>query len=171
MTIKVNISITAGGRLKPVASHTLAESHVSIGRDSDCTLPLEDTQKHVSRVHAELDAEDDVYLLTVVSKVNPVMVNGKRYMYGDRVALMYGDVLSVGLYKIEVLYPEDPALAAPPARAATPEPPSKSVPVAPAPIADAAEDMTYVPPAPKRSVPAAPPRRPPKPHWRASPKI
>ena len=106
MPITLNVSLTAGGRVKPVSSHTLDEAHISIGRDKECSLTLEDTQKHVSRVHADLDDEDGVYLMTVVSKVNPVIVNGKRYMYGERVALSDGDVMQVGLYKVEIVAPE-----------------------------------------------------------------
>ncbi len=137
MPIKVNVSLTAGGQLKPVSSRTLDEAHITIGRDKECSLTLEDAQKHVSRVHAKLDAEAGIYLMTVVSKVNPVMVNGKRHMYEERVALTDGDILTIGLYKLEILIPPVPAKTAPP-------PPPR--PAAPPPAAFA-EDMTYIPPA------------------------
>lgn len=141
MPIKVNVSLSAGGQLKPVASRTLDATHITIGRDKECSLTLEDTQKHVSRVHADLDLEAGTYFMTVVSKVNPVLVNGKRHMYGDRVALADGDMLTIGLYKLEVVMP--------PAKVAAPPPP---------PPADVAEDMTYIPPAPAEQ-PAEPPSR------------
>ena len=101
--IKVNISLNTGGQFKPVSSHTLHEKRITVGRDNDCTLTLEDTQKHVSRMHVELEEADGAYWMKVVSKVNPVIVNGKRYLSHDRVALAKGDQISVGLYKIEVV--------------------------------------------------------------------
>lgn len=145
MPIKIDISLSAGGRFKPVSSRTLAETHISIGRDKECSITLEDTQKHVSRVHAELDEDGGTYRLTVVSKVNPVIINGTRHMFGACVALADGDVVTVGLYKLEIL---------------TVALPAKPV-AAPAP---SAEDMTYIPSAaaaPQRPVtPSAAPQRP-----------
>jgi type VI secretion system FHA domain protein len=129
MPIKVNISISAGGRFKPVSSHTLHEKRVTVGRDKECTLTLEDTQKHVSRMHAEFEEKDGAYWLKVVSKVNPVMVNGKRHMFGDRVVMADGDHISIGLYKLEIVE----ARVAPPARI---EPPKHAD--------ERPEDITYV---------------------------
>lgn len=130
MPIKVNISISAGGRLKPVSSHTLHEKRITIGRDKECTLSLEDTQKHVSRTHAELEEQDGAYWMKVVSKVNPVVVNGKRFMYGERVGLKAGDHIGVGLYKLEVVE----AVVPPPAPKPAPRPKPEASP----------EDITYV---------------------------
>lgn len=160
MPIKVNVSLSAGGQLKPVSSRTLDGAHITIGRDKECSLCLEDAQKHVSRVHAELDEEAGTYYMTVVSKVNPVLVNGKRHMKGERVALAEGDVLTIGLYKLEVLLP--PAQAEPPpppAEDMTYIPPAPAEPPAPPPSAvpdDLSADMTYIPPGPQGS-PAPPP--------------
>ena len=40
---------------------------------------LEDPKKHVSRVHVELEEKyEGTFQLTVVSKVNPVFLNGKK---------------------------------------------------------------------------------------------
>lgn len=164
MPIKIDISLSAGGRFKPVSSRTLAESHISIGRDKECSITLDDAQKHVSRVHAELDEDGGTYRLTVVSKVNPVIINGTRHMFGACVALADGDVVTVGLYKLEVLTVALPAkpVAAPapsaedmtyiPSAAAAPQRPL-TPPAAPRPpVPDSqAEDMTYVPPAAPRT--------------------
>jgi FHA domain-containing protein len=128
MPIKVNISLSAGGRYKPVSSHTLHDKRITVGRDKECTLTLEDTQKHVSRMHAELLEEDGRYWMEVVSKVNPVLCNGKRYAYGERVQLNPGDHLTVGLYKLDIGEAEAP----PPPKVQAPKP-------APGP-----EDITYV---------------------------
>src|SRR4051812_24623953 len=129
MPIKVNISLSTGGRLKPVASHTFHDKRITVGRDKDCTLTLEDTQKHVSRTHVEVLEEDSRYWMKVVSKVNPVLCNGKRYAFGDKVALTQGDHITVGLYRLDI-------------GEATVAPPPK--PQAPKPAAEKPEDITYV---------------------------
>ena len=127
MPIKINITLSSGGQFKPVDSVTLRERRITVGRDDTCTLSLEDTQKHVSRVHAEFEAEGGRYWMTVVSKVNPVVVNGKRHMFGERVEVAEGDTLAIGLYRLEIQAPEVPA--APP----------------PAPIEEGPDEATYVP--------------------------
>lgn len=128
--IKVNLSLNIGGQFKPVSSHTLHEKRITVGRDNACTLTLEDTQKHVSRMHVELEEADGAYWMKVVSKVNPVIVNGKRYLSHDRVALAKGDQISVGLYKIEVVTVES---APPPPKV---EPPKR--------LPEKPEDITYI---------------------------
>ncbi len=129
MPIKVNISLGTGGRFKPVSSHTLHEKRITIGRDKECTLTLEDTQKHVSRMHAEIEESDGSYWLKVVSKVNPVIVNGKRYAYDNRLPLLEGDQVTVGLYRLDVVSAE----VAPPAPKSEPK---RAV--------EQPEDITYV---------------------------
>lgn len=167
MPIKVNISISAGGRFKPVSSHTLHEKRITIGRDAECTLALEDTQKHVSRTHAEFEEKDGGYRLKVVSKVNPVVLNGKRLMSGDTAALADGDHISIGLYKLEIVEARvAPARVEPPKHAAerpedityvarrsdfpsrTPPPPPEPPPGFP----EGSEEATFVP-TPKRAPP------------------
>ena len=176
MPIKVNISLNSGGRFKPVSSHTLHDKHISVGRDKECTLSLEDTQKHVSRVHAEIDQQDDCYWIKVVSKVNPIAVNGKRHSIGERVPIVEGDQVHIGLYKLEIIEADvapapKPRPAPPPsdiseemtvvrqAKAAPrPPPPSR-----PAPLIDS-EEATFPPAAaapPAPVAPAAPPPEPP----------
>jgi type VI secretion system FHA domain protein len=127
MPIKINITLSSGGRFKPVDSVTLRERRITVGRDDTCTLSLEDTQKHVSRVHAEFEEEGGRYWMKVVSKVNPVIVNGTRHMFGERVEVAEGDTLAIGLYRLEIQAPEVPA--APP----------------PAPLEEDPDEATYVP--------------------------
>ncbi|MBS0336436.1 MAG: FHA domain-containing protein [Proteobacteria bacterium] len=177
MPIKINITLSSGGRFKPVSSRTLAEPKITIGRDDECTLTLEDPLKHVSRVHAELEDEGGTYWMKVVSKVNPVIVNGKRYMFGNRVALTEGDTVTIGLYRLEIQKPDapqkapageaDPDLtyvrpAAPPPPTAAPEadeatfiPPPKAPATPPAPVSKEAEEeeATFVPPVAARPAP------------------
>jgi FHA domain-containing protein len=151
MPIKVNISLSAGGRFKPVASHTFHDKLITIGRDKECTLTLEDTQKHVSRMHAEIEPDQERYWIKVVSKVNPIAVNGKKFSYGERVPVVAGDQVSVGLYKLEIME-------------AQVAPPRAKAPVAARPsAADDSEESTLPPvtkapppdPTPKRESPTA----------------
>ncbi len=169
MPIKVNISLSSGGRFKPVSSHTLHDKRITVGRDKECTISLEDTQKHVSRMHAEIEQDPDCYWIKVVSKVNPIAVNGKRYSYGDRVPVVEGDEVSVGLYKLEIIEadtaPTPKARPAPPVidqsdettiapRPKTPPPPPAR-PAAHPPSAIEEEEVTF-PLAPQTPAPSAP---------------
>jgi predicted component of type VI protein secretion system len=90
---------------------------ISIGRDAACTIALEDPHKHMSRFHVEIEEEDGTYWMSVVSKVNRVMVKGRRYGPGARVTLQSGDSFELAEYEVQVLLPEPaPAeAAAPPA--------------------------------------------------------
>jgi type VI secretion system FHA domain protein len=89
-----------------IASRSWPQSKISIGRGEECTLVLEDEKKHVSRVHVELEEkEEDTYQLTVVSKVNPVIINGKRHAPGSKLELNAGDRFELGEYELELLPP------------------------------------------------------------------
>jgi len=113
MPITINVSMVDAGASQPVTNTTLHESRITIGRDQECTLALEDPKKHVSRVHAELEEKDGAYWMKVVSKVNPVFINKRRHDFGERVALTTGDILSVGTYQLAILIPvEEEAEAA-----------------------------------------------------------
>lgn len=162
MPIKINILLSAAGRLKPVSSLTLHDKRITVGRDKECTLTLEDNQKHVSRMHAEIEHDADCYWIKVVSKVNPIAVNGKRFSYGERAPLVEGDQVNVGLYRIDVVEAEVPQL---PRRSAEPSAP------------DLSEETTFAP-APKPAPSAAPPASqpspgmpPPSPVARAAPAV
>jgi type VI secretion system FHA domain protein len=63
--------------------------------------------------------------MAVVSKVNPVMVKGRRYGPGTRLTLHSGDTFEVAEYEVQVMLPEPaPAVAQPLAPAAKAPPPS-----------------------------------------------
>jgi type VI secretion system FHA domain protein len=67
-------------------------------------MVLEDPQKHISRFHVEIEDIDGVYWMSVVSKVNPVMVKGRRYGPGTRLTLKDGDAFEIGEYEIQVTF-------------------------------------------------------------------
>ena len=106
MPLSIKILKKVGSRSDMIASRNWPQSRITIGRGEECTLVLEDPKKHVSRVHVELEDKDDgVYHLTVVSKVNPVFINGKRQAPGSKIDLKDGDCFELGEYELELLPP------------------------------------------------------------------
>jgi len=106
MSLSIKISKKADGRSDMIASRSWPQNRISIGRGEECTLVLEDPRKHVSRVHVELEEKDEgTFHLTIVSKVNPVFVNGKKHAPGSTVDLTAGDRFELGEYELELLPP------------------------------------------------------------------
>ena len=174
MSLSIKISKKVGERSDMIASRSWPQNKISIGRGEECTLVLEDPKKHVSRVHVELEEKyEGTFQLTVVSKVNPVFVNGKKHAPGSRMALTAGDRFELGEYELELLAPpktdykavpvldveettrpDNPMLQMPKAEAAKPVP-EKTVPVetaapktaaAPAKAEEPALDHSKLPP-------------------------
>jgi type VI secretion system FHA domain protein len=109
MSFSIKVSRKAGDRVDVIASRTWPQSKISIGRGEECTLVLEDAKKHVSRVHVELEEQgEERYRLTVVSKVNPIFVGGRRHGPGSRLDLVSGLSFEIGEYVIELLAPAGP---------------------------------------------------------------
>src|SRR5260370_35475360 len=113
MRVTVKTFTKHGGKPPLVQSRDFDALPVPIGRDETCTLALDDPHKHISRVHVELEEEDGTYWMSVVSKVNPVMVKGRRYGPGTRLTLKSGDSFEIGEYEIQVMLLESRAAAAP----------------------------------------------------------
>jgi len=114
MAVTVKIFTKHGGRPTLFQSRDFDALPVTIGRDATCTLALDDPHKHISRVHVELEEEDGTYWMSVVSKVNPVMVKGRRYGPGTRLTLKSGDSFEMGEFEVQVMFPEKARPAAPP---------------------------------------------------------
>jgi predicted component of type VI protein secretion system len=110
MSITVKIFTKTGGRGPSLyATREFDALPVSIGRDAACSMVLEDPQKHISRFHVEIEEEAGAYWMTVVSKVNPVMVKGRRYGPATRLTLHSGDSFEIGEYEVHVMLPDIPA--------------------------------------------------------------
>jgi predicted component of type VI protein secretion system len=121
MPISVRILNRTGTRPALYASRDFDQPPISIGRDSTCSVVLDDPHKHISRFHVEIEELDGVYWMAVVSKVNPVMVGGRRYGPGTRLVLKSGDSFEIGEYEVQVSLPEDAvAPVAPPAEPTAP---------------------------------------------------
>ncbi len=71
---------------------TLGDTPVTVGRLSECTIPLNDT--NVSRRHAEIRANRQKFVVVDLGSTNGTMVNGTR-IYGET-ALSDGDIISFG---------------------------------------------------------------------------
>src|SRR6266478_6852918 len=114
MTVTVKIFTKHGGRPTLFQSRDFDALPVTIGRDATCTMALDDPHKHISRVHVELEEEDGTYWMSVVSKVNPVMVKGRRYGPGTRLTLKSGDSFEMGEFEVQVVFAEKAKPAPPP---------------------------------------------------------
>jgi predicted component of type VI protein secretion system len=112
MSITVKIMRRSVDGLSLYATRDLEVLPVSIGRDAACTFVLEDPHKHISRFHVEIEEEGGTYWMAVVSKVNPVMVKGRRYGPGTRLTLHSGDSFEIAEYEVQVLLPQ-PAMPEP----------------------------------------------------------
>jgi type VI secretion system FHA domain protein len=106
MSVTIKIFTKHAGRPTLFQTREFDSLPVTIGRDATCTLALDDPQKHISRVHVELEQEDGTYWMSVVSKVNPVMVKGRRYGPGTRLTLQSGDSFEMGEFEVQVMFPE-----------------------------------------------------------------
>ena len=106
MSLSLKISKKVDGRSDMIASRSWPQNRITVGRGEECTLVLEDPRKHISRVHVELEEKDEgTFHLTIVSKVNPVFVNGKKHAPGSRLDLSAGDRFELGEYELELLPP------------------------------------------------------------------
>ena len=108
MPITVKIFTKAAGRPSLYAAREFDTLPISIGRDPTCHMVLDDPHKHISRFHVELEQQDGAYWMSVVSKVNPVMVKGRRYGPATRLTLHPGDSFEIGEYEVQVSLPELP---------------------------------------------------------------
>lgn len=82
----------------------LSQRKIEIGRDSACDIVLNDPK--VSRIHAEINFEDGEYLLIDKNSTNGTIINGSQAV---RQALLPGDVIIIGNYRITVMEDSDPS--------------------------------------------------------------
>ena len=148
MPITVKIFNRSAARPTLYASRDFDRPPVSIGRDASCTMVLDDPHKHISRFHVEIEEEGGNYWMSVVSKVNPVMVKGRRSGPGTRLTLKSGDAFEIGEYEVQVTLPEGRVAAA---RTVFEEPTFVGAAKAPTAAASAPQDAARTP-----APPAAP---------------
>lgn len=124
ITVKI-LKRAAHGRPSLYATRDFDVLPISLGRDAACTIALEDPNKHLSRFHVEIQEADGAYWMSVVSKVNPVMVKGTRYGPGARATLQSGDSFELAEYEVQVLLPQPQPQPAPAEPAAPPVDPQE----------------------------------------------
>ena len=101
MAYVVTVEARTDGR--PPERRTINTSRMSIGRGAECSVRLDDTKKHVSRVHAVVDLQGSAHVLTVISSINPVMLNGARVGPGETAPVKSDDVIEIGDFTVHVL--------------------------------------------------------------------
>ena len=108
-----------------------------IGRSAECTLPLPDPDRHISRRHAMVVQRHGRYFLQALSDGVPLTVDGQPLTSGSESALVAGMEIGLGAYLLQVLEePESLGASRPPHRpAATPAPAPTRMPTATPPVA------------------------------------
>jgi hypothetical protein len=85
--------VGAGSLVLPSGQRiSLGDRPVTIGRQSDCSIPLND--QNVSRRHAQISPGRGAYVVSDIGSTNGTMVNGTRIVGEQR--LNDGDILSFG---------------------------------------------------------------------------
>ena len=103
MAYVVTVEARTDGRLAPPERRTVNTSRMTIGRGAECSVRLDDTKKHVSRVHAVVDLQGAGHVLTVMSTVNPVMLNGARISPSETAPVRADDVIEIGDFAVHIL--------------------------------------------------------------------
>src|SRR3954471_24120724 len=114
MPVTVKIFTKQAGRPTIFQTREFETLPVTIGRDAGCSLALEDPHKHISRVHVELEEQEGTFWMSVLSKVNPVLVKGRRYGPGARLTLKSGDSFEMGEFEVHVAFAEKAPAPPPP---------------------------------------------------------
>jgi type VI secretion system FHA domain protein len=103
MAYVVTVEARTDGRFAQPERRTVNTSRMTIGRGAECSVRLDDTKKHVSRVHAVVDLEGAGHVLTVMSTVNPVMLNGARIGPNETAPVKADDVIEIGDFTVQIL--------------------------------------------------------------------
>jgi predicted component of type VI protein secretion system len=113
-----------------------------IGRSAECTLPLSDPERHISRRHAAVVQRQGRYFLQALSDGVPITLDGQVLASGSESVLVAGMEIGLGAYTLQVLdepeslgasrpAPRSPGAASRPQPPAQPRPPLQSPPAPP----------------------------------------
>ena len=103
MPLTLKIYIHAAGGTTFAGERVLDGECVTIGRSKDCTLSLDDPEKYLSRVQAELLISNEGYLLKATSKHSPVLLNGEALSIDSEVMVCAGDTVTMDIYDLEIV--------------------------------------------------------------------
>jgi predicted component of type VI protein secretion system len=95
-----------------------------IGRSAECTLPLPDPDRHISRRHATVMQRHGRYYLQALSDGVPLTVDGQPLASGNESALAAGMEIGLGAYLLQVLEEPESLGAGRPHRAPAAAPPA-----------------------------------------------
>lgn len=94
-----------------VAKASFGEAGGTLGRSAECTLALNDPERHISRIQAEIVWNGREFSLIDRGVANPVQRNGEAVGNGRTVTLRDGDELQIGDYVLRVEDARVPAAA------------------------------------------------------------
>jgi pSer/pThr/pTyr-binding forkhead associated (FHA) protein len=103
MSLSLKIFTRATGQSRLVSERVFEEERITVGRNTTCTLALDDPDRCLSRVHAELVKTGKGYMLKVLSGTSPVIVNGEPHSQGSEVMVRPGDTLAMDVYDLLVV--------------------------------------------------------------------
>lgn len=83
----------------PVSSASFGAGGGTIGRNPGSTLVLPDPRRYISRAHVEVRCISGGFSFKVLSKVNPIVVNGQTVNPNEAVGVKEGDVVVLGDYE------------------------------------------------------------------------
>ena len=131
-----------------------------IGRSAECTLPLPDPERHISRRHAVVALRQGRYVLQSLSANVALVLDGVTLEPGDEAPLEAGMSIALGPYTLQVLDAPEPMGVTQSPQARPPLPPTPSVAVRPpAAVAPPPEPRSSAAPGPQAR-PVAPPPEP-----------
>ena len=92
LTKKQNAEVTVLSPFVPASRHPLTQAPVSIGRASDCTIPIKD--RYLSRKHAEIVPASGTWVLKDCGSANGTFLNGSKV--DKDIVLKSGDRIRLG---------------------------------------------------------------------------
>lgn len=103
--MSVRLTVTqrseAGSSVKPV-EHVLDEASITLGRDKGCQVVL--SQQAVSRNHARISQEGNLFFLEDLGSAYGTQINGKPLPKGEKHRLRNGDVIAIAQFDVTFTY-------------------------------------------------------------------
>jgi pSer/pThr/pTyr-binding forkhead associated (FHA) protein len=106
--MSVRLTVTqrseAGSAAKPV-EHVLDEAVITLGRDKGCQVVL--AQQAVSRNHARISQEGNLFFLEDLGSAYGTQINGKPLPKGEKHRLRNGDVIVIAQFDVKFTHVAD----------------------------------------------------------------
>src|SRR5512140_2374246 len=106
--MSVRLTVTqrseAGSAAKPV-EHVLDEASITLGRDKGCQVVL--AQQAVSRNHARISQEGNLFFLEDLGSAYGTQINGKPLPKGEKHRLRNGDIIAIAQFDVTFTHVAD----------------------------------------------------------------